>query len=84
MADFKNNNIKFNQDIANQIPPSNLVNLLKLTNIIETVTTIPTKVPTKFYDQVKIYYDAATSPSTMRLYIYSNLDNNWRYITIDA
>lgn len=55
---------------------------LDITNLIETVTTIPSHIPTRLYDQVKIYIDDIDSPTTKRFYIYSNKTNAWNYTTL--
>lgn len=50
--------------------------------MIETVTTIPTKTPTSFNQQIKIYVDSVSAPSVKRLYIYSNKAKVWYYLSL--
>jgi len=54
--------------------------LLALSGLIETVTVVPTHVPTKFYDQFKIYTDSVSSPTIYRLYWYSNQTKTWQFM----
>jgi len=53
-----------------------------LKDMIETTTVIPTKTPTKFFQQFKIYLDDIASPTVKRFYIYSNKSNAWYYIAL--
>lgn len=55
---------------------------LDIESLVETVTTIPSYVPTRLYDQIKIYIDDIDTPSVKRLYIYSNKTNAWNYSTL--
>ena len=54
------------------------LDLLKLAGMIKVVSTAPTYVPKKFFDQVLLY----ASGATYRLYIYDNVNNAWRYTTL--
>jgi hypothetical protein len=58
------------------------VSVTDLIGFIETVTTAPTHTPRHFYEQFKIYYDDVDTPSTRRLYIYSNKAQEWSYIAL--
>ena len=51
--------------------------LFQIEGMLETVTTVPTKTPTKLEQQIKIYMDSTSSPAIRRLYIYSNKQNAW-------
>lgn len=71
---------------AQTIDPNNLglqdtfanpVDMFQVKGFIETVTTIPTHVPNKFEQQIKLYVDSITSPTTQILYVYSNKTNTW-------
>jgi len=53
------------------------LDIFDIIGMIETVTTIPTKSPTKFKEQFKIYVDDIATPTTKTLYIYSNKTNTW-------
>jgi len=58
------------------------VNLSDLFGAIETVTVIPTGEPTDFYGQFKIYIDDLASPTTKRLYMYSDKAQIWNHINL--
>jgi len=60
-----------------------LNSLIDLKDLAETVTTIPSFTPTRFYDQFKIYVDSVTSPIVKRFYWYSNKTNTWMYTSVD-
>jgi hypothetical protein len=46
--------------------------------LFETVSLVPTLVPTKPYDQIKFYSNGIT----YRMYIYDNTNKVWRYATL--
>lgn len=50
------------------------LDLDQIFRFVETVSVVPTHVPKKFIDQVKIYYLSADT----HLYIYDNKNNNWK------
>lgn len=56
--------------------------IFKIEGLYRTVTTTPTGTPTKLSEQVVIYVDSISSPSTKRLYIYSNATNSWHYVAL--
>lgn len=58
------------------------IQLFDIFGMIETVTVVPTKTPTRFSQQVKIYVDSITTPTDKRLYIYSNKTHTWLYSTL--
>jgi hypothetical protein len=61
---------------------SERISITNLIGFIETVTVAPTSTPRHFYEQFKIYYDDTASPSTRRLYIYSNKAQEWSYVAL--
>lgn len=61
---------------------SSRIDINNLNNFIETVTIIPTSKPRYFWEQFKIYIDDLDSPTTKRLYIYSNKAQIWNYVTL--
>jgi len=58
---------------------SELVSINNLHGFIETVTTVPTNSPRRFYEQFKIYTDSTTAPTDVRFYIYSFQNKAWYY-----
>lgn len=66
------------ESVRTMIQEPGLIKLLYLADMIETVTTVPTHVPGKFYDQVKIWTDSLTAPTKWRLYYWSNQTNTWQ------
>ena len=76
MTEFKQYKLK----PIEQIPPITPTNIKDLSGLIETVSVVPTGTPSRFDRQIKLYINGAT----LRLYIYSNVDNTWHYITISA
>ena len=58
------------------------IDINNLNNFIETVTTIPTSKPRYFWEQFKIYINDLETPTTKRLYIYSNKAKIWNYVTL--
>jgi hypothetical protein len=58
------------------------IQFFEIFGMIETVTTVPTKTPTKLNQQIKIYVDSITTPSDKRLYIYSNKTHTWMYCAL--
>ncbi len=64
----------------NKIPE--FFNISTIEGLIETTTTIPTETVTQFNQQIKIYVDSISAPTTKRLYIYSNKTNSWFYIAL--
>lgn len=56
---------------------ANLIDLVQIDGLIETVTVIPTHVPKSFEQQVKLYVDSITAPTTYIFYVYSNKTNTW-------
>lgn len=70
---FLNNEFKYEeQDIR----------IEDIIGFIDTVTSIPSKTPRRLREQVKIYVDDVTTPTTKRLYIYSNKTKSWNYVTL--
>ena len=71
-------------DITNEpeSPPLNNPNIFDIVGLFETTTTIPTETITKLSQQVKIYVDDISAPTTKRLYIYSNKTNSWHYVAL--
>jgi hypothetical protein len=68
-----------------QLPlPQDPIHLLNLGGFIQTVTSIPTAAPKSFYEQVKIYMDDLASPTTRRLYIYSQEADDWLYVALST
>lgn len=65
------------EDISNFLKQPGFFELLYLGGLIETVTTIPTHVPSRFEQQFKIYVDSVTAPTVKTLYVYSNKTNTW-------
>lgn len=65
------------QDIENQkfTPPTNLK---YLEGFIETLSTIPTFTPKKFWDSVKIVDDGVN----YRLYIFNSKSGVWKYVNL--
>jgi hypothetical protein len=61
---------------------SELISIINLIGLIETVTTVPTHSPKTFYEQFKIYYDDTGTPTDRKLYIYSNKAQEWSYIAL--
>ncbi len=57
---------------------SELVSVKNLIEFIETVTTIPTVVPRKFWEQFKIYTDSLTAPTITELYFYDTGNGEWK------
>ena len=57
---------------------SQQINLSDLFGMIETVETTPTGEPTDLYGQVKLFDDSGT----IKLYIYDNLNGDWRYVAL--
>lgn len=45
--------------------------------MIETVSAVPTSVPTAFYNQFKMRVNSFTSPSAAEWYFYSNRAKKW-------
>lgn len=58
------------------------VDLLNIFHLIETVTAVPTGVPTKLYDQVKLYTDSLTAPSVYKVYFYITGLNVWKSVAL--
>lgn len=65
------------QEVLDMIKQPGYLDLLYLGGLIETVTTVPTHVPTRYEQQWKIYVDSVTAPTVKRLYFYSNQTNTW-------
>lgn len=68
---------KLPEDVLAIMKQPGFYDLSYLAGLVETVTTIPTHVPSRFEQQVKIYVDSVTAPTIKRLYIYSNKTNTW-------
>lgn len=49
-----------------------------LLGLIQTVSVVPTGVPNKFSEQLKLYINGAT----LRFYIYDKTNSTWRYATL--
>lgn len=64
-------------DLLSLIKQPGFYDLSYLGGLIETVTTVPTHVPSRFEQQVKMYVDSLTAPTVKRLYVYSNKVNAW-------
>lgn len=67
------------QDILNMFQQPGFYDISFLKGLVETVTTIPTYVPTRVEQQIKFYVDSVTNPTVKRLYVYSNRTNTWQY-----
>ena len=80
-TDKTNSYIKMQTKDPEQVA-KNRFDLINLINYIETVTTIPTYTPKKFYESIKIYMDDLSSPTVKRLYIYSFEAGAWNYVTL--
>lgn len=65
------------QEILNHIEQPGFYDLSYLKGLVETVTSVPTHIPSRFEQQVKLYVDSVTAPTVKRLYIYSNQTNEW-------
>lgn len=46
--------------------------------LFETVSVVPTLIPTKPYDQIKFY----SNSTTYRLYMYDQINQVWRYASL--
>jgi len=58
------------------------MNFYDIIGMIETVTEIPSKAPSRLSQQIKIYVDSVSAPTDKRLYIYSNKTRAWYYLTL--
>jgi len=58
------------------------IDIKDIDGYIETVTSVPTGTPSNVWRQMKFYVDSLSSPSTKRLYIYSNKLNSWSYVAL--
>ena len=56
---------------------SQSLDIFNIQGMVDTVSSVPTKTPTKFSDQVKLYADSFTAPTDQRLYFYSNRTKSW-------
>lgn len=65
------------QEVLEIIKQPGFLDLLYLGGLVETVTTVPTHIPTRFEQQIKLYVDSVTSPTLKILYLYSNQANSW-------
>lgn len=63
-----------NQPLSPELDQTNIRNL---TGFFEVVSTIPTQIPKKFWDSIKIYVNGGTT----RLYIYAGT-SGWLYTTL--
>lgn len=70
------------EDILNKIKQPGFYDLIYLGGFIETVTTVPTHIPSRFEQQVKFYVDSLTAPTIKKLYIYSNQTLTWYGIDV--
>jgi hypothetical protein len=70
--EYKNEIEELNQDVT-PIPD---IKLRTITGFFETVTAVPTMIPTSFRDQIKWYVNGGTK----RLYIYDTTNNSWEYV----
>lgn len=62
--------------------PDGIVDFEDLTGYIKTVTAIPSYKPRNINQQMRIYVNSLTAPTTKRLYIYSFEAKIWNYITL--
>ena len=58
-----------------EVPPVTQVDIKNISEVIITVTAVPTHVPKKVAEQVVIY----SSGGTFRLYLYDAVGNTWKY-----
>lgn len=56
-----------------------VVSLDEIFQMIEVVASVPTDIPRKFSEQIKIY---ETGAAATRLYIYDNVNGAWKYATL--
>jgi hypothetical protein len=54
--------------------------VLNIEGGLTTVTAVPTTAPKKYSDNIVIYLDSLSSPTTKRLYVYSREGNLWNYV----
>lgn len=65
LSSFQQKRINFNTDII---------------GLFETVSVVPTNIPTAPYEQIKVYVNGAT----LRLYWYDSVAHLWHYVTATA
>lgn len=75
MKDTYKNEIEKIDDTVNPAPQNQLRNVF---GNFEVVSTVPTETPIRLEQQIKIYVSGAT----YRLYIYDNVNNNWKYSSL--
>lgn len=55
-----------------------LVDISQIVGLIEVVDTVPSSVPRRLFDQVKIYKNGGTK----RLYVYDYKNHSWYYVAL--
>lgn len=60
------------------LPP----HISQLLGMVRTVTQIPTHTPRSYWDAVLIYLDNPSSPTTKRLYVFSDKAKQWFYVNL--
>lgn len=82
----QNNQQNTDQSRVPKTPPviPDLNHILNIEGMLETRTTAPTSstVVKKLADGVLIYVDSTSSPTVMRLYVYSRAAKKWGYTTL--
>jgi hypothetical protein len=63
-------------------PFPGILHWLNIQGFIKTTTTIPTIAPKSLSDQIVLYIDNLTTPTSKRLYIYSREADIWSYVTL--
>lgn len=74
------------QEIDNSLNPVPRTELRSVWGMFETFVVSPMAKPTdkpkNFENQVRILTDSLTTPTVIRLYIYSTKFNDWYYVTL--
>jgi hypothetical protein len=53
-----------------------------LDGLVKVVTSVPAYKPKKFDQQIVIYVDDISSPTTVRMYIFAPRANSWYYVAL--
>ena len=64
--------------IKEDLKPLEKMQVFNLLGMIETVSSVPTAVPTTLFQQIKIY----SSGGTNRLYIFDVTNQAWKYTSL--